>query len=170
MSKSKSELHEESGDTSLSEDDVRNEMKLIAMLPEKFTNEIFVSYSQCINSILALVLKQCDDDEEAVDIEQFRRVLQMCPLEEKFIRTKGKVWVSRHHIINKNAVYFLNKDYSKLIKRDGNQALIESLMEIVKARYGEISTSNQEMYWSKAAKLLNIVARFRKAMSELRKK
>jgi len=152
----------------LDEDDVRNEMKLIGRLPEKFTNDIFNSYSQGINSVLALVLTQCDDDEDAVEIEQLRRVIGMCPLEDKFIRTKGKVWAVRKHIINKNASYFLDKDYSKMIKRDGNQAFIESLMEIVKSRFTELSKADQDMYWKKAALMLNTVARFRKAMSELK--
>lgn len=170
MSKNKEEVHDELGIRALSENDVLGEMKMIERLPKKFTNDIFVSYSQCINSILALVLKQCYDDDDAVEIEQLRRVLQICPLEDKFIRTKGKVWAVRHHIVNKNAKYFLEKDYSKLIKRDGNQAFIESLMEIVKFSYNDLSASDQDMYWCKAAKMLNIVARFRKAMSDIRKK
>jgi hypothetical protein len=167
MSESKVAFKDYIGIRALSEDDVRNEMKLIANLPEKFTNDIFVSYAQCINSILALVLKQCKDDEDVVEVEQLRRVLHICPLEDKFIRTKEKIWAVRHHIINKNAAYFLEKDYSNYIKRDGNQAFIESMLEIIKSRYNELSIVNQDMYWIKAAKLLNTVARFRKATSEL---
>lgn len=152
----------------LSEDDIVNEMKLITMLPEKFTNDIFNTYSQNINSVLALVLKQCTDDEDAVEIEQLRRVLMMCPLEEKFIRSKDKIWAVRKYIVKKDARYFLNKDYSKIIKRDGNQAFIEALMEIVKSKFNELNDVDQNMYWNKAAFLLNCVAQFKKEMKKLR--
>lgn len=155
------------GVTALSDDDIVNEMKLISLLPEKFTNHIFNTYSQNITSVLSIVLKQCTDDDDAVEIEHLKRVLMMCPLEEKFIRSKDKIWAVRKHIVTKNARYFLDKDYSKIIKRDGNQAFIESLMEIVKVKFGELSLSDQNMYWNKAALLLNCVAQFKKEMKKL---
>jgi CII-binding regulator of phage lambda lysogenization HflD len=154
----------------LSEDDVAKEMKDINQMAPKFTTEIFTSFSKGINSVLAIAMKQCTDESEIVEIEQLRRVLSLCPLEEKFIRTKDKIWAVRMHIINKNADYFLKKDYSKIIKRDANQAFIESLMEIVKDKFNDMNIENQDIYWKKAAYLLNCVARFKKAQTECQAK
>jgi CII-binding regulator of phage lambda lysogenization HflD len=150
----------------LSEDDVAKEIKDINKMESKFTTEIFTSFSKGINSVLSVAMKQCTDESEIVEIEQLRRVLSLCPLEEKFIRTKDKIWAVRKHIINKNADYFLKKDYSKIIKRDSNQAFIESLMEIVKDKFSGMDIESQNIYWKKAAYLLNCVARFKKAQVE----
>ena len=148
-------------------DDINIELKKIARLDVKFTNEIFRSYTNAINSMLALALKQSVDEDEAVEIEQLRRVIMLCPLEEKFIRTRDKIWGARKHIVNRNADYFLKKDYSKIIKRDANQAFIEALIEIVKNRFETLDDEMKEAYWQKAAYLLNCVVRFKKAINAL---
>ena len=54
-----------------------------------------------------------------------------------------------------------------MIKKDGNQAMLESLVEIVKNTYEDMSVAEQDKYWQKAAILLNCVAKFRKAMKAL---
>lgn len=152
----------------MSDDDVRNEMKVISKMPEVFTNSLFHGYSATIQSIVALALAHCDDDEDAAEIDSLRRLVKLCPLEELFIRTKDKVWAVRNHILGKNASYFLEKDYSGMIKQDSNKAFIETLMEIIKTNFQELDTSDQNEYWKKAATLLNYVGQFKKKMNELR--
>lgn len=153
----------------LSENDVENEMKDINRMDPKFTNEIFTSFSNGINSVLALALKECVDESEIVEIEQLRRILSLCPLEEKFIRAKDKIWAARLHILNKNEDYFIKKDYSKMIKRDGNQAFLETLTEIVKDKFTSMNQESKDIYWKKAAFLLQCVARFKKAQKDCNK-
>jgi hypothetical protein len=150
----------------LSVDDVANELHNLTKVPTKMVNELFQTYGNVLNSILATALKQATDETESVEIEQLRRLISLCPLEERFIRTKDKVWAVRKHILNKNSKFFLEKDYSKIIKRDANQAFIESMMEIIRDKFTTLSLKDQDVYWQKSVVMLNCVARYKKFISK----
>ena len=155
----------------LNDDDVNNEMKLIEKMDKKFTNELFILFSNTLSSILSITLEKCsNDDSEYVEIIRLRRIINLVPVEEKFIRTKDKVWNVRKQILDKNEKYFIEKDYSKLIKKDHNQYFIETLTDIVKNRFDELNNAEKDLYWQKAAILLNCVGKYKKAVMEINKK
>jgi hypothetical protein len=145
----------------LTDAEVDEIMRRISRCDQKVITDIFEEFCNTLNSIIILVLKQLKDEREIVQLEQLRRVLNITPAFEKFIRAKDKVWAVRNHIVNKNAKYFLEKDYSSLIKKDSRQTFIESLMEIVRDNFEPLSDSEKDLYWRKASRLLNCVARFK---------
>jgi len=151
----------------LSDSDVTSLLEKISQCDSKITNPLFIEYSNTLNSLLSIIVTQLEEESEIVELERVKRILSLCPLEEKLLRTKDKIWNVREHILAKNKDYFLNKDYSSLIKQDSNKAFIENIMEIIKDNFNDLSEKEQAAYWIKAKKLLNIVARFKKAIGEV---
>jgi hypothetical protein len=150
----------------LSEADIEAQKKRLAEADPKELNEIFNTCSQVINSILVMVLKQTKDEEDIVEVERLKRVINLAPLDERFLRSKDKIWAAREHILNKNADWFLKRDYKGLIKKDHNQVLIETIVSLVKERYDSMSTEDREKYWQKAIMLLRNVGRYKKLIGE----
>jgi len=151
----------------LTDDDVLLEMSQINKVDKTIISDIFNSYYQEIQSILTAASRLTQEEIEIVELERLRRLIRLLPIEELFIRSKDKIWAVRNHILNKNADYFLNKDYSKIIKKDKKQGFIESIISIIKDRYTEMDDANKEFYWQRAIKLLHCVARLKKELSKL---
>ena len=150
----------------LSENDIELLNKKILNIDRKLINPIFIEFSNTLNSIIAITIKQSTDEDDIVELERAKRILALCPLEEKLFRVKDKIWNVRKYIIEKNSGFFLNRDYSKMIKQDGNKAFIEAMMEIVKTRFNDLTKKEQDFYWKKATKLLNLVARFKQLVND----
>jgi hypothetical protein len=150
----------------LSEEEIELQKKRLLAADPKVLTDIFNTCSQVINSLLVMVIKQTEDEDEIVEVERLKRVINLAPVEERFIRSKDKIWAAREHILNKNADWFLNRDYKNLIKKDHNQVLIETIVSLVKDRYNTLSKEDQDKYWEKALLLLRNVARFKKLLGE----
>jgi hypothetical protein len=128
--------------------------------PQKLS-DLFDEFGREINHLVLMVKRRTTDISELVQIERVVRLMGICPPDEKFLRVKDKVFAVREHILNKNAAYFLNKDYSGLIKKDSKQAFIESLVETIKNTYDELTDKEKEMYWDKGLKILRLVIEYR---------
>lgn len=150
----------------LTDDDCNRLMQKIIKADATEMNDIFRTYSNTITAILTMVIKNAQDDEDIVEIERIKRIINFAPIEEKFIRSKDKIWAVRHHILNKNLQYFMEKDYSAVIKRDHNQAMLEAIVEIIKNGIAKLSQDDLDFYWKKAALMLKCAARFKKAVGE----
>lgn len=153
----------------LSDKDVLREMKILNSMPADQMNQIIETYKNAIAAILNMVIAAISNEKHKVELDRVRRILNLCPDVEKFLRSKDKIWGARNHIRTKNAKYFLEKDYSALIKKDNNQTFIEAIIEIIKERYEEMPEKELSFYWGKAKDLLWCVARFKKAQQEYNK-
>lgn len=129
-------------------------------------DKIFQTYTKTLNQLLVVALKQTTDESEIVEIERLKRIINLCPIEERFIRSKDKIWAVRDHIIKKNADFFLKKDYSSIIKKDGNQIILETLIEIIKDKFTSLSTDEKEFYWKKGAVMLSCVIEFKQVTGD----
>ena len=150
----------------LSEKDVENNLKRITKENADRVNKIFQLYSVELNKMISMALRQAkvDDDDyndtEIVEIERLKRVINFCPIEERFMRTKDKIWASRDHIKSKNADFFLNRKYDALIKKDHNKYFIETLIDIIKDRFPQMDKDIQEFYWERGGMLLKYVIEY----------
>ena len=124
-------------------------------------NKIFNDASNVLMSLVTTCIKTTKDEEDIVELERLKRIMKACPPDEMFIRIKDKIWTVREHLLTGNAKYFLEKDYSSLIKKDGNQSFIESLMEIIKTLYLVASDAEKRVYFQKAKILVELVDQFR---------
>ena len=152
--------------TPMTDEDVNNIRKRLAMLDEKELNYIIDTYSQVIKGVMTIAMKNTKDEDEIVELERLKRLINLAPKDELFIRSKDKVWAARKRVINRDINWFLNRDYSKLIKRDSKQVMIETLINIAKNSYLKLDSDEQEIYWQKGFKLLQIVAQYKKISGE----
>ena len=150
----------------LTDDDVFEMVKKTLHVDPKKLNEIYQQYVNNLNSMLVMAKKQTDDETEIVEIERLKRFINMLPIDEVFMRGKDKVWNVRNHILNRNANFFLERDYSKVIKKDKNQVMMETLVEIIKDKYSHVSNEEMEYYWKKGAYALNCIIRFKQLVGE----
>lgn len=150
----------------LTDDDVDEMRKRIAKCDPDKLNDIYNKYSQTLNGMITFCEKQTKDEEEIIEISGIRRLINLAPIDERFLRTKDKIWQVRNHILAKDAEYFINKDYKNLIKKDKKQTMIETLVGMVKRKYVTLQPEIKEKYWEKAYKLLGIVAQYKKLVGE----
>ncbi len=147
----------------LTQDEVDATVKKMAVVNPTVLNKIFQTYANTLNQLLVAAIKQTKDESELVEIERLKRIINFAPLEERFIRSKDKIWTVRDHIVNKNADFFLNKDYSSVIKKDSNQVILETLIEIIKDKFTTLSNVEKDFYWKKGATMLQCVIEFKQA-------
>jgi hypothetical protein len=150
----------------LTEEEVDAARKRLASLDAKDLNNILDTYTQVLKGLITMVLKATKDEEDIAEVDHLKRLIGMVPKDELFLRSKDKIWDARERILNKDAAWFINRDYSKLIKKDSKQTMIETLVNIAKRYYTKLDDDEQDLYWQKAIKLLQIVAQFKKLVRE----
>lgn len=150
----------------LTDRDVENLMQKVARADAKLITPIFNEYNNVLNSILSMMRKQAVDEEDIVEVDRAKRIIGLCPMEEKLFRTKDKIWNVRNQILNKDLNFFMTNDYSGMIKNDQNRAFIEAMIEIIKENFIELTKKEQDFYWSKFTKLLHLVAKFKEIIKE----
>lgn len=127
---------------------------------------IFQHFFSATMSVVMLIRKLTKEEDEIIELERIKRIVNMCPKDELFIRAKDKIWNVRQQLLTENADYFLNKDYSAFIKKDHNQAFIECLMEIVKARYANTTDAEKGILFGKARVLIEQIEKFKNLVNE----
>jgi hypothetical protein len=150
----------------LSDDDVDEIRRRLAKADPKELNDIFNVHSQLLNAVLTTAIKQTKDEDEIVEIERIKRLINLAPIDERFVRSKDKIWNVRNQILEKNTQWFLDRDYSSLVKKDHNQATIETIMSIIRDKFHTLSKAEMDHYWNKAIALLQNVARYKKLVGE----
>ena len=149
----------------MTEADINREMAKLSKLEPNKINELCNGYLQRVKGLIDMARRKLDkiaDEDELIELDRLMRLISLAPVEEVFIRSKAKIWFARHRILNKDADYFLKKDYSAVIKKDQKQVMIETIIRIVQTRYPQMSKAEQDMYWEKALEMLQYVAEFKK--------
>lgn len=153
----------------LSEKDVDDTISRMAKLNSQQITKICDEYVKCIKNLITTVQKSMDeekDEEDMVELDRMARIVGLSSADDIFIRSKDKIWLARDHILNKNAKWFIDKDYSQAIKKDHKQRMIETIVSIVKTKYMSLSQEEQDKYWNIAQRLLRIIASFKKLSGE----
>lgn len=118
-----------------------------------------------INLVLELLNKKVDESE-MIEVERLKRILSILPDDEIFIRNKDKIWFAREYIINKDAEWFVTRDYSNNIKMDSKRTMVETLLRMIKYKYKIITPAEKELCWKKAMNMLECVAKYKKLSGE----
>jgi Mg2+/Co2+ transporter CorC len=72
------------------------------------------------------------------------------------------MWTSREYIQTRNEKYFLDRDYNDLIKKDANQELIQSLVDLIKSGWKTLDAEEKDVIWQKTRTMLKAVIYFTK--------
>jgi len=153
----------------LSEEDVDKLRERLLKLSNgdfKKVEDICVKYKQLITGLISTARKQTKEEDEIVEIERLKRLLGLCSCDELFYRSKDKIWAVRNKLINKDLDWFINRDYSKLIKKDSKATLIETLVDIIKDKLKGMSVEERDIYWNKGLEMLLLVGQFKKITGE----
>lgn len=153
----------------LSEEDVdklRERLLKLSNADFKKVEDICNRYKQLINGIISTARKQTKEEDEIVEIERLKRLLGLCACDEIFYRSKDKIWSVRNKLINKDLDWFVNRDYSKLIKKDSKATLIETLVDIIKDKIKGMLPEERDIYWNKGLEMLLLVGQFKKIIGE----
>lgn len=153
----------------LSEEDVNRAIAKLSTLSVKEINDICDGYARQLKGLITYVRKSLNpktDEDDIIEIDRIMRIVNMCPKDDLFIRSKDKIWHARNHILSKDAKWFLDRDYSGLIKKDHKQRMIETIIKMTRSRYLQLTDSERDFYWEKAFEMLRLVATFKKLTNE----
>jgi len=153
----------------LTDDDVERELRDLEHCDQKALDSIYQDYSSALSRLIASIKKLAIEDEVIIEVDRLRRLANFLPKEEKFIRSKNKIWGAREKILSKDAEFFLTKDYSLIIKKDHNQVMMETLINCIKDIYDDTSQEERDFFWGQAAILLNCVIRFKQIIMDSKK-
>lgn len=81
-------------------------------------------------------------------------------------RAKDKVWMHREYIINEDANYFLNNNYSEFIKDDENKSFMRDLIQLIKKKYVDLSDAERKLVWQLSKDMLKSVVEYKKATND----
>ena len=140
--------------------------KRLATVDPTKLNKIYSDYGGHINKLIMLCLRQTKDEYELVELDCIKRIVNLAPADERFLRSKDKVWAVRQHIQDKNEKYFMTKDYSHLIKKDRNQSMLETIMAIAKNGFAKLSAAEKDKYWKIGNDLVSLIEAFKKLTNE----
>ena len=116
-------------------------------------------YKHCIG-VVDLITRTTKAESELVEIDQLKRIIRICTVDEVFIRTWAKVWKMRDNILAKRADWFLGQDFKHIIKPDRKQVFLETLVSMAKNRHNSMTDAEREIYWKKGFSLLECIAKF----------
>ena len=153
----------------LTKKEIQEIQQKLAKVDQTELNKIFISYKQIITSLITLVkeqAKQNNDEDDIVVLEQLARIVSLAPLDEIFIRSHDEIWDYKEQILTKDSDFFLNKNYSLVIKKDKNQQFLETLIAIIKTNFPILDKKEQNFYWVKVASLLNAVIKYKKLTAD----
>lgn len=154
----------------LTDDDIEKYRMRAKNVPAKVKDDVF----RAIYKELILLLKMSSQHIAAQanvnvkaksDIEQISRLLKIVPNDEIFYRLYPKVWAHREQIIKKDGAFFINHDYSKLVKDDSKKSMIINIIGIIKYEYDKLTDNDRESLWDHMLKILHQVATFLKAVN-----
>ncbi len=153
----------------MTEEDVMEVISKLSSLDAKDINEIIDGYAQGIKGLISYIKKKLNvktDEDDIVELDRLMRLINMCPKDDLFIRSKDKIWHARYHILDRDAEWFMNRDYGSLIKKDQKQRMIETMIRMIRSYWKKLNEDEHELYWEKAFEILNLVARFKKLTNE----
>jgi hypothetical protein len=85
-------------------------------------------------------------------------------------RCKDKVWMYREYILNENEDFFLNNKFSEFVKEDENKSFMYSLINLIKMRYKEMSSSEKKIIWQLIKDLLKSITAYKKVTNDFLQK
>jgi hypothetical protein len=124
--------------------------------------KIYMEYYKHCMGVVDLITKTTDikNEDAHIQIDQLKRILRICTVDEIFIRTWAKLWKVRDNILNKRADWFLGQDFKHIIKPDNKQVFLETIVKMAKQRHNSMNEAEREIYWRKGFSLLGCIAQF----------
>jgi hypothetical protein len=132
---------------------------------------IFDKYSKTLIELIKNVSDDVKSEEEKTHLDQIKRLIRLCPQEERLIKTKDTIWDLKNYILKKDhlglkkldATQYMNKDNT-----DEEKQFIISIIDIIKSRYDDLEENKKNIYWSLLTKLLQYVIEYRQLVKDFK--
>ncbi len=143
-------------------------------VPDAVKEKIFVAVYKDLQGLLKLASQHISAQREVnvrakSDIEHIGRLLKLIQNDEIFYRLYPKIWAHRQQIMEKNGKFFVDHDYSKLVKEDGKKGMILNIIGIIKHEYNFLTETDRESLWQYMTQILHNVATFLDAVNKSKK-
>ncbi len=138
-----------------------DQLKNISGTPEELT-VICKVFNQNILAILRFLQSK---EPDSPDIHALNTIIKECVAESKTLmldRCKDKIWGAREFLQHEDEDYFIKRDYGNLIKRDHNENMITSLVNIIKDGWQTLYDEEKGGIWIKTKLMLKCVAVYEK--------
>ncbi len=152
----------------LSEGDILDMKKKLQSLDQKELDTYYVTFVKHVHNIFNTIIKHTkkEHEDDLVEIERLKRILKFIPDDEIFLRSKDKIWAVRVVILNSDANWFLEQDFSTMVKKDENHDLINSLINLIKIKFIKLEQDEKDIYWNFLRQLVLVIANFKKLTGE----
>jgi hypothetical protein len=125
---------------------------------------IFDKYSKTLTELIKNVSDDVTNEEEKTHLDQIKRLIRLCPQEERLLKTKNTLWDLRNFILARDHVGLKNIDPNKFIdvnNTEEEKEFIFSIIDIIKSRYDDIKDDKKNIYWQLLTILLQCIIEYR---------
>jgi hypothetical protein len=132
-------------------------------------NSIFDKYSKTLTELIKNVSDEIKNEEEKTHLDQIKRIIRLCPQEERLIQTKETLWELRNYILTRDHIGLKNIDPNDFINKNNNveeKEFILSIIDIIKSRYDEIKEERKNNYWTTLTILLQCIIEYKQIIGE----
>ena len=132
-------------------------------------NTIFDKYSKTLSELIKNVSEEIKNEEEKTHLDQIKRIIRLCPQEERLIKTKDTLWELRNYILTRDHIGLKNVDPNKFFNQNNtveDKEFILSIIDIIKSRYDEIKEDRKNNYWITLTILLQCIIEYKQIVGE----
>lgn len=144
--------------TPLSDDEIKVLRQRLLKIERKHRNDIIDSFAKSLKQVVLMAKKACKKEDEIVELDRVRRILNILPNDDLFLFCHDKIWLVREQIKKRNVDFFMNVVCD--IPKDDTQDLVFALIELVRDNYNKLSAVDKDAYWKCVQILLDSVDRF----------
>lgn len=119
-------------------------------------------FNDNITQLLKFLRSKQEDSPDVNALEDIVSEAVMAEPEIIIQKCKNNIWGAREHIKNENSKYFLDRDYSNLIKEDGNKNLIVGIVSLIKNGWNTLYRKERKFVWIRAKIMLKAVIIYNK--------
>jgi hypothetical protein len=95
---------------------------------------IFDKYSKSLTDLIKNVSEDVKSEEEKTHLDQIKRLIRLCPQEERLIKTKDTIWDLKNYILNRDHIGLKNLDVNLYMNKnntDDEKQFILSIIDII---------------------------------------
>jgi len=130
---------------------------------------IFDKYSKSLTELIKNVSDDVKSEDEKTHLDQIKRLIRLCPQEERLIKTKDTIWDLKNYILTRDHVGLKNLDATNYMNKDNTdeeKQFILSIIDIIKSRYDDLEENKKNNYWTILTLLLQYVIEYRQLVKD----
>jgi hypothetical protein len=130
---------------------------------------IFDKYSKTLTELIKNVSEDVKSEDEKTHLDHIKRLMRLCPQEERLIKTKDTIWDLKNYILTRDHVGLKNLDAAPYMNKDNTdeeKQFILSIIDIIKSRYDDLEENKKNNYWTLLTLLLQYVIEYRQLVKD----